>query len=57
MSMGLRFKLHLAVNAVLWARQLQSFIKEEKLVVYWTKPNLSDKYTVIATTPGDDIQF
>jgi hypothetical protein len=57
MSMGLRFKLHLAVNAVLWARQLQSFIKEEKLVVYWTKPNLSDKYSVIATTPGDDIQF
>lgn len=35
------------------ASGLRDFIKEEKLVAYWAGSNPGDKYTLIATTPGE----
>ncbi len=35
------------------ASELRDFIKEEKLVAYWTGSNSAEKYTLIATTPGE----
>ena len=35
------------------AIELEKFVKEEGLVAYWAGPNVADKYTVIATTPGE----
>ncbi len=35
------------------AEQLERFVKEENLVGYWVGPNSDDKYTVVATTPGE----
>lgn len=35
------------------AKELRDYVREEKLVAYWVGPNSSDKYTLIATTPGE----
>ena len=35
------------------AKELRDFVKEEHLVAYWTGPISADKYTIIATTPGE----
>lgn len=35
------------------AEGLVKFIKEERLSAYWAGPTQADKYTVVATTPGE----
>lgn len=35
------------------ATELQRLVKDEKLVAYWEGPISDDKYTIIATTPGE----
>lgn len=35
------------------ATELKEFVKKENLIAYWAGPNVADKYTVIATVPGE----